>query len=85
MKWINSNGYVTDTQTGELIALMSKNPDQLRDKVVEIAPEMFTAIISFVEQIEAGKFTGRSTYKQLKQILERVPKSVIEDAKLQIQ
>jgi len=85
MKWIINDGYIVDAQDGTLIALMSKNPDKTRDKIVEIAPEMFTAIISFVEQIESGRFAAKSTYNEFKQILERVPQSVIEDAKLQVQ
>jgi dsDNA-binding SOS-regulon protein len=84
IQWILNNGYVVDSQTGDVICLMSKNEDQLRDKMVELAPEMFNTIISFVEQIESGKFAARSTYNEFKQILKRVPKELYESS-MQIQ
>lgn len=85
MKWIVQDGYVVDIQDGSMICLMAKTPDPLRDKMVELAPEMFNAIVSFVEQIEGGKFAAKSTYNDLKRILERVPENMLEDAKMQVQ
>lgn len=82
MKWINNSGYIQDAQDGELIALMSKTATPINTKMVEIAPEMFSAIISFVESIESGKFAAKSTYNELKEILSRVPENLIENARV---
>jgi hypothetical protein len=84
MKWVKSEGFIIDAQTGSLICLLDKHEDKLRDKIIEIAPEMFTSILSFVEQMESGKFAARSIFNEFKQILERVPQNVIEDARVQV-
>ena len=85
MKWVKAEGFIIDAQTGDIICILNKNDDTLRDKMIELAPEMFNAIISFVESLDSGKFAARSHYNELKQILERVPPTMIEDAKLQVQ
>jgi hypothetical protein len=54
----------------------------LRDKIIENAPEMFEAIIDFVAQIESGRFTARSTYNNLKIILDRIPRHLLLDERL---
>jgi hypothetical protein len=79
---LNMDRYIVDAQTGEIICLMPKNDDRLRDKMVEIAPEMFLAIISFVESMDNGKSAIRSTYNDFKDILSRIPKEVLEDERL---
>lgn len=84
MKWINQNGYIIDTQYGDLICLMASTPDPLRDKIVELAPEMFSAMLSFISQIESGKFAAKSTYNDLKQIFDRIPQNLLTDAGVQV-
>jgi hypothetical protein len=84
MKWVKSENFIIDAQTGDIQCLLPQGDDKLRDKMIEVAPEMFTSIISFVEQMDSGKFAAKSIYNEFKQILERVPQTVIEDAKLQV-
>lgn len=83
MNWIkNQDGFVVDSQTGEMICLMAKTEDKLRDKIVEVAPELFTIVISFVESLDSGKFTAKSTYNDLKDILKRIPPELLTDERL---
>jgi hypothetical protein len=83
IKWIlNSEGYIVDFQTGEMICLMAKNSDKLRDKMVEVAPEMFQAIVSFVQSMDNGKSAIKSAYNEFKGILERIPNDVMEDERV---
>lgn len=84
MKWIKSDNFVIDTQTGQIMCVLGNHEDKLRDKVIEIAPEMFTSILSFVEQIESGTFAAKSIYNEFKQILERVPQELIDGIKREI-
>jgi hypothetical protein len=84
MKWVKSEGFIVDAQTGGLICLLDKHEDKLRDKMIEVAPEMFTSILSFVEQIESGTFAAKSIYNEFKQILQRVPENLIEDASTRV-
>ena len=84
MKWVKSENFITDTQTGDIQCILGKNEDKLRDKIIEVAPEMFTSIISFVEQMDNGRFAAKSIYNEFKQILERVPENLLEDARVQV-
>ena len=84
MKWVKSEGFILDTQSGDVVCFLNKNEDKLRDKMIEVAPEMFQSIISFVEQMDSGKFAAKSIYNEFKQILERVPENLLDDARVQI-
>ena len=84
MKWIKTNGFVQDSQTGEVMCLLPKTDDDLRDKMIELAPELFGAMLSFVESIESGKFAAKSTYNDLKEILGRVPEELFRDERVQV-
>jgi len=85
MKWAKVNGHIIDMQTGELICVMAGTDDILRDKMIELSPELFVALFSFVEQIENGKFAAKSVYNDLKEIFDRVPKEVFNDERMQVQ
>ena len=83
MKWIiNNEGYVVDVQTGDVQCLLAKNEDKLRDKVIEAAPELFAAIFSFVETMDSGKSSVRSSYNEFKEILERFPPELLHDLRI---
>lgn len=84
MKWILNDGYVVDAQTGEVQCLLSKSDDKLRDKIIEIAPELFTTVISFVEQIDSGKNVTKSFYNDIKEVLSRVPEELMYDERVQV-
>lgn len=84
MQWIKNENYIVDSSTGELICVLPQTPDELRDKIIEIAPEMFRAISSFVETSDNGSFKAKATYNELKKVLSRVPKHLLYDERVQI-
>jgi DNA phosphorothioation-dependent restriction protein DptG len=77
-KWIKSEGYIIDTQTGEVICLIAKTEDKLRDKILEVAPELFVAALNYIKQMDNGKSAVRSTYNDFKEIFERIPEDLYE-------
>jgi len=81
LKWIKSENFIVDAKEGDVICLLPQTEDKLRDKIIEIAPELFASVISFVENLDNGKYTAKSAYNDFKQILERVPENMIDDAK----
>jgi hypothetical protein len=77
MKWIKNDGAVYDTQTGELICVLSQAPNELRDKIIEVGPELFDTFLSFVESCEKGTMKSKSTYNKLKEIFSRIPEGLL--------
>jgi len=79
MKWRKSNKIIEDAQTGEIICYIAQTTDPLRDKMLELAPEIFAAFISYVDQIENGKFAAKSVYNDLKEIMDRIPEELLQN------
>lgn len=85
MRWINSTDSVVDTQTGELICMFPENADEFNKKIIESAPEIFQAMIMFVNGVDEGEFRARKTYNRLKEIFSRIPENILQDERVQVQ
>lgn len=79
MKWTKKENMILDDDTGELQAILAEAENELRDKMIENAPEMFASISSFVNNTDKGKFKAKSTYLELKKILDKFPKYLFDE------
>lgn len=85
MIWIKNDNSIVDQQTNEFQCLLGNHPDELRDKIIEVSPELFAAVVDFVNAADTGSLKARAAYNKFKQVLSRVPEHLLYDERLQIQ
>lgn len=83
-KWIINDKSIVDSQTSELICVLPSAPDGLRDKVIEVSPELFEAAVDFVNAIESSSFRPKTAYNRFKEIFSRIPEEHFYDQRLQV-
>ena len=72
MKWkINLEGYVID-EDGAIVCAIPRNADERYHSLIKYAPDMFDAIVEFLDGFETNKRTPKKYFDRFQRIRDNI-------------
>lgn len=83
MKWAQQNDLIKEDDTGDLVCVLADGYSELQSTIIKNAPQIFTAMMDFVESVDKGSFKPKKAYEELKSIMDTIPTYIKDEFNLQ--